>query len=177
MRRRLCLIESFFRTRGCKARRDSKASTYEKTLFTKLMKSYKPALAGEWFDGLSPGDDTYFMLNLQNHRQCPAGGFYFVRFFGPCFDARGAGSDWTADRPVHPPSIPPIVVKASAILHCDLALQDAFQAVFPSISRGRLTTFSCRHRFVHLSFRNNSAFAKTKLWGVFCGVRLWRPNC
>ena len=86
MRRRLCLIESFFRTGGCKARRDSKASTYEKTLFTKLMKSYKPALAGEWFDGLSRGDDTYFMLNLQSHRQCPAGGFYFVRLFSPTFD-------------------------------------------------------------------------------------------
>ncbi len=29
---------------------------------------------------------------------------------------------------------------------------------------GCLATFSCRHRFVHLSFRNKSAFAKTKLW-------------
>src|SRR6266436_1424849 len=35
-----------------------------------------------------------------------------------------------------PPSIPPIVVKAWMILQCKIAVQDAFQAVFPSISRG-----------------------------------------
>ena len=29
-----------------------------------------------WLVGLILGDHTDFMINLQNHRQCPAGGFY-----------------------------------------------------------------------------------------------------
>jgi hypothetical protein len=124
------------------------------------MKSYKSVLAGEWFDGLSLGDDTYFMLNLQNHRQCPAGGFY-LSGLRQCFDGSPVQgpTQWRAGSwyiPVNPSHRRQWVG--------DFALQDAFQALFPSILRERLATFSCRHRFVHLSFMNKSAFAEMKLW-------------
>ncbi len=94
-------------------------------------------LAGEWFDGLSRGDDTYFMLTSKTTGNALPVVFILSGFSAHASMGRGAGSDWTADGPVvDPPSIPPIVVKAWMILHSDLALQDAFQAVFPSISRG-----------------------------------------
>jgi hypothetical protein len=88
-------------------------------------------LAGEWFDGLSRGDDTYFMLTSKTTGNALPVVFILSGFSAHASMGRGAGSDWTADRPVvHPPSIPPIVVKAWMIQHCDLAPQDAFQAVF-----------------------------------------------
>jgi hypothetical protein len=68
----------------------------------------------------------------------PCRWFLFVRFAARLRWPAGAGSDWTADRlVVHPPPIPPIVFEAPVIPHYDLApQQDAFQAVFPSISGG-----------------------------------------
>jgi hypothetical protein len=91
----------------------------------------------------------------------PCRWFLFVRPSAMLRWLAGAGSDWTADGLVATSPVNPFHRRRGA---GDFALQDAFQAVFPSISRGRFATFSCRHRFVHLSFRNKSAFAETKLW-------------
>jgi hypothetical protein len=92
------------------------------------MKSYKSVLAGEWFDGLSLGDDTYFMLNLQNHRQCPAGGFY-LSGLRQCFDGSPVQgpTQWRAGSRCIPPSTPPIVVNGSVILHCKMLFRRCFR--------------------------------------------------
>ena len=129
------------------------------------MKSCKSILAGEWFDGLSRGDDTYFMLTSKTTGNALPVVFILSGFSAHASMGRGAGSDWTADRPaVHPP------VNTSHRRQGvdDLALQSCTARCFSSrVSvdfTGLLATFSCRHRFVHLSFRNKGAFAKTKLW-------------
>ena len=103
--------------------------------------------------------------NLQNHRQCPAGGFYFVRFFGPCFDGSRCriGLDGGRAR-----GRSPVNTSHRRQGLDDLAQRSCTARCFSgrvSVDfAGCLATFSCRHRFVHLSFRNKGAFAKTKLW-------------
>src|ERR1700686_1169984 len=75
----------------------------------------------------------------------PCRWFLFVRLAAMLRWLAGAGSDSMAGRlEVHPPVNPSHRRQWVG----DFALQDAFQAVFPSILRERLATFSCRHRFV-----------------------------
>jgi hypothetical protein len=58
----------------------------------------------------------------------PCRWFLFVRFAAVLRWLAGAGSDWTADRlVVHPPSIPPIVVNESVILHCKMLFRRCFR--------------------------------------------------
>src|SRR5882724_10179019 len=65
--------EAFHRRAACIAIR-----TYLLTKKLIFLSKFALQVAGQgWFGALSRGDDTYFTMNLQNHRQCPAGGFSF----------------------------------------------------------------------------------------------------
>jgi hypothetical protein len=117
--------------------------------------------------GLFRGDPTYFTMNLQNHRQCPAGGFSFSSSFDrlPAKDRTGVltGS-------VHHSCIIffifPVVFTSSK----RFALHNVALASLPRASGSFGLNFASPP-VVHLPFRNKSASAKGKVGVSGGGVR------
>jgi hypothetical protein len=126
---------------------------------------------------LSRGDDTYFTMNLQNHRQCPAGGFSFSGRSAMLRSLAGEGiRTGLLTGSGHPSlrqyfSFSPSSSRPPNVLRCKMPLGLRFLA-----PAGCLASISLRHRlFIFLS-GTKALLLKGRWLSPEAEFAAWRPK-